>query len=217
MLYEFRAVRVSYDERNFVRRWALRMNRARGTRLENRLVDLLHHRDGTRSFRPNQDAVGMKEVADRRPFTEKFWIGDDVELQAVDIVNRKMLPEALCRLHRHGAFFDHEAVAMRSRRDGARDGLNGAQIGFAIFQWGRADAYKNCISLLDSFGRRDESQTARLGVAFHEQIQMGLEKGQAASIEILEFAQIIIRTENLMANFRETSGGRQANITSTDD
>jgi hypothetical protein len=59
-------------------------------------------------------------------------------------------------------------------------------------------------------------QTARLGIAFDEQIQMGLEKGQAASVQLLELTQIIIRTENLMANFRETCCGRQANITSTD-
>ena len=73
-------------------------------------------------------------------------------------------------------------------RDGARDGLDGAEIGFSVLQRGRSDADKNGASLLDSFGGRDELQTARLGIAFDEQIQMGLEKRQAASIELFKLA-----------------------------
>ena len=83
------------------------MDRADGRRIEDGLIDFLHHRNSARSFRSNHDTVGMKEVADRGAFTEKFRVGDDVKFQAIDIVNREMLPEAFRSLHRHGAFFDH--------------------------------------------------------------------------------------------------------------
>jgi len=59
---------------------------------------------GTQSFRSDHDTVGMKEVANSGAFAEKFRIGDDIKFQAIDIVNREMLPEALCRLHRHRRF-----------------------------------------------------------------------------------------------------------------
>jgi hypothetical protein len=46
---------------------------------------------------------------------------------------------------------------------------------------------------------------------------MRFEKGQTASVELFELLPITIGTENLMTYFRETSGGRQTNITSTND
>ena len=79
MFYELGAVCVGYDEWNFVRRRTLRMDRAGGRWVKNGLINFLHHRNGALRFRPNYDTVGMKEVADRGAFTEKFRVGDDVE------------------------------------------------------------------------------------------------------------------------------------------
>src|SRR5260221_6989617 len=108
------------------------MNRTgRGGR-EDRTVDFFHHRYGTGRFGSYDDTVRMKEVADGGAFTKEFGIGNDVELKSIDIINRKMLPEALCGLYRHGAFFNHQSITARSGGYSARDGFNGAEVSLTV-------------------------------------------------------------------------------------
>ncbi len=128
-----------------------------------------------------------------------------------------MLPKALCGLDRHSALFDHQAITMRGGGDGASDGFNSAEVGFPVFQRRRSNADENRASLLYSYFWRGELQAASSHIALDQQVEVGFKKGEATSVELLQLFRITIRTENLMTYVRETSGGRQANITSTND
>src|SRR5712671_414119 len=136
------------------------MNRAMSLRRENRTVDFLHHRDGTRRFRSNHDTIGVKKISNRRSFPEKLRVRHHVKVQAVNAVNGEMLPETLCGLHRDGALFDDQSISMRCRGNRARDGFNCAEIRFTVLQWWSADTDENCASLLDGFRGRHEPQAA---------------------------------------------------------
>src|SRR6267154_45135 len=136
------------------------MNRASGGRRENRTVDFLHHRDGTRRFRSNHDTIGVKKISNRRSFAEKLRIRHDVKFQAVNAVNGEMLPETLCGLYRDGALFDDQAISMRCRSNRARDGFNCAEIRFTVLQWRSANADEDRATLLDGFRGRHETQAA---------------------------------------------------------
>src|ERR1700730_2159117 len=160
------------------------MDRASGGRLKDRAVDFLHHRYGTGRLGSNNDAVGMKKVADGGAFAEELRVRDNIKLKAVNIVDREVLPEALRGLYGHGAFFDHQAISVRGGGDGTSYGFNGAKIRFAIFQRWRADANKNGVSLLDGFCRRHKLQAARSSIAFNQRIQVRLKERQATSVKL---------------------------------
>src|SRR5216684_4963587 len=136
------------------------MNRASSGRLENWPVDFLHHRDGTRRFRSNNDTLRVKKISNRRSFAEKLRVRHNVKIQAINVVNREMLPETFRGLHRNGALFNDQAISIRCRGNRARDGLNCAEIRFTVLQWRSANTDEDCASLLDGFHRRNELQAA---------------------------------------------------------
>src|SRR5712671_1374827 len=160
------------------------MNRASGGRRENRTVDLLHHRNGTRRFRSNHDTIGVEKISNGGSFPEKLGVRHHVKVQLINVVNGEMLPETLCGLYRDGALFDDKAISMRCRSNCARDRFNGAEIRFTVLQWWSADTDENCASLLDGFRRRREPQTARSNIALDKRIQMGFKERQAPGIDL---------------------------------
>src|ERR1700738_260157 len=137
------------------------MDRAGDWRFQDRQIDLFHHCNGARRFGADYNAVRMKEVADSGTFAKEFRIGDDVELKAIGVVNREMLPKTFRGLHRHSALFDHQAIPVRGGGNGASDGFDGAEVGFAVVQRGRANADKNRASLFYGYFGRGELEAAR--------------------------------------------------------
>src|SRR5712672_3802451 len=160
------------------------MNRASGGRRENRTVDLLHHRDGTRRFRSNHDTIGVEKISNGGSFAEKLRVRHHVKVQAVDVVNGEMFPETLCGLYRDCALFDDQAISMRGRSNCAGNRFNSAEVRFTVLQWWSADTDENCASLLDGFRGRHEPQAAGSDVALDERIQMGFKERQAPGIEL---------------------------------
>src|SRR5258708_35541184 len=107
------------------------MNRASGGRRENRTVDLLHHRDGTRRFRSNHNTIGMEKISNGGSFAEELRVRHHVKVQAVDVVNGETLPEALGGLYRDGPLFDDQAMCTRGRSKRASNRCNNAEVRFS--------------------------------------------------------------------------------------
>src|SRR5882762_10159554 len=160
------------------------MNWASSGRRENRIVDFLHHGDGTRRFRSNHDTIGVEKISNGGSFPEKLGVRHHVKVQLINVVNGEMLPETLCGLYRDGALFDDQAISMRGRSNCASNRFNSAEVRFTVLQWWSADTDENCASLLDGFRGRREPQAARSDIALNERIQMGFKERQAPGIEL---------------------------------
>src|SRR5882762_12030131 len=136
------------------------MNWASSGRRENRIVDFLHHGDGTRRFRSNHDTIGVEKISNGGSFPEKLGVRHHVKVQLINVVNGEMLPETLCGLYRDGALFDDQAISMRRRGNRAGDRFNGTEIRFPVLQRRSANTDENSSSLFDGFCRGHESQAS---------------------------------------------------------
>jgi hypothetical protein len=92
----------------------------------------------------------MKEIGDGAAFAQELGIGDNLELGfAGAAVNLEGAAKLLARANGHGAFFDDQLGTARFGGDNAGDGVDGGEVGLAIFEGRRADAYEDSLGRLD--------------------------------------------------------------------
>ena len=127
-------VRRLLDE--FRRRHAREHDRA----VEVRLVEVEQERPRAGTVRADDDAVGLKKVADRRALAEEFRIARDLELVLWpgQASNGPVDPPG--GAGGNGALLDDELVAVKQRRDRAGDLLDLSKVGTPVVSWRRAHA-----------------------------------------------------------------------------
>ena len=124
---------------------------------EDGLVEARHQLTGTVAIDTDDDTVGAHEVLDSVTLLEELGVRSDVEGNGHATLT-------LCRLDRltdlevstygHGALGDDETIVRHRLTDSTSYGEDVAQVGRAIFVWGRTDSTEDNLDMGQDFGDR---------------------------------------------------------------
>ena len=166
---------------------------------------------------PIDDAIGLHQVLDSGAFAEEFGIADDVDVSA-GVVAADGLRDLLAGLDRDGALVDDDAVFLDVDGDFAGDALDKAEIDAAVGLGRRGHGDKDDLRRGDGVGDGGGEGKASGGdVLLHELLKAGLVNGNVTGAELLDFLDVVIHADDVMAHFGETSARDQPNVTRTNN
>jgi hypothetical protein len=178
--------------------------------LENGAVDFAQLLFGLLIFDADDDAIGMKEVADGRALAKEFGVGSHAEARAVRVapIDAEHAAQLLAGLRRDSAFLDDQLGRAGGRGDLARDIVDGGQIGVARVGGRRADADEDGVGRIDGIGAiRGEAQAAGGAGAFQDAVQARLVDGQAARVQGIDAVAIVIGGNDFVPGFGQAASG----------
>ena len=189
-------------------------------RSHERLVDFLHHRNGTLAVAADDDAVGLHEVRHRAAFPEKFGITHDIKFRAALVIAADRVGDFLAGFHGHGALVDDHAV-LAGLEDGgnlAGDLLNVGKIDAAIWLWRGGDGDENDIGAIHSFlGAGGEMKAPGSDIAVEKVLEAGFVNGNFSGTELFDFFSVVIDANHIVADFGEASAGDETNISGSNN
>ena len=183
---------------------------------EDGLVEARHQLTGTVAIDTDDDSVGAHEVLDSVALLEELGVRSDVEGNGHTTLT-------LCRLDRltdlevgaygHGALGDDETIVRHRLTDSTSYGEDVAQVGRAIFVWGRADSTEDNLDMGQDFGDRGrEVQASSLHSTAHEGVQTRLIDGYLPITQALDLRLIDIYTVDFYTEVSEASCADQSDI-----
>ena len=156
----------------------------------------------------------MKGVANGKPFTEKFRVPSDFDVDAVGGQCMRPGAEFGRGAHGHGRLADDHRRAPQPGHQGVDDGVHVAQIGavFALLLR-RSDTEEVHVGeLRGGVVIRREVQPARSKVVAQHLSQAGLVERNVAGRQLRDLAGIYVDAENFVTQFGHSGGVRRAEI-----
>ena len=183
---------------------------------ENGLIEARHQLTGTVAIYTDDDTIGAHEVLDSVALLEELRVRSDVE-------GNEHATLTLCRLDRltdlevgtygHGALGDDETIVRHRLTDSTSYREDVAQVGRAIFVWGRADSTEDNLDMGQDFGDRGrEVQASSLHSTAHEGVQTRLIDGYLPITQALDLRFINIYTVDFYTEVSEASCADQSDI-----
>ena len=180
------------------------------------LVEARHQLTGTVAIDTDDDTVGAHKVLDSVALLEELGIRSDVEGNGHATLT-------LCRLDRltdlevgtygHGALGDDETIVRHRLTDSTSYGEDVAQVGRAIFVWGRTDSTEDNLNMGQDFGDRGrEVQASSLHSTAYEGVQTRLIDGYLPITQALDLRLIDIYTVDFYTEVSEASCADQSDI-----
>jgi hypothetical protein len=162
----------------------------------------------------NHDAIRVKKISDGCAFTQKFRIGGDAETySAAASVNPEDALQLLSCLRGDGALLDDELVGLGLDGNHLRDVIYRAEIRVASRKRRRSHANEDGVAFRSSARVDGKGQTAFLAISFHHAVEAGLEDGQFAGFECVDFGFVVISAKNVMTEFCQACAGDKADVT----
>jgi hypothetical protein len=186
-----------------------------------RRIEFAHHVDRARILGADDDAVGLHEVFQRRPFLEELGVGDDAVVDAFparsEFFGKRRL-HLVGGTHRHGRFIDDDLVPGHEAAHVARRRHHVLQVGRTILVRWRADGDELQQAVRDGFlDVGGEPQAARVDVRLDHRIQTRLEDRNPAFLENADLVRIEVETEHVVADVGQTGSRNQTDVAGTDD
>ncbi len=181
-----------------------------------RLIQGAHELGGPRIVGPDDDAVGLHEILDRRAFLEEFGVRYDVKLNvcaATGKRRRDFLTDLVGRANGHRRLGDDDAISVQMRGDRPRCAEYIAKIGRAVLV--RRSSYRNelkktVFNALHGVG--GEFDSTGFGVALDQRIQAGLVNGDLTPVQALDLACVNVYTNDMVACIGQTGARDEADV-----
>ncbi len=182
-----------------------------------RRVDAAEQRGGTIVVGSDDDAVGVKEIADGGAFAKKLGVGDDVEMIGRNAVTVHAAGDPLVGVDGNSAFFDEDFIAVHGLCNLADDSLDVGEIGGAGAALRRADGDKDSFRGMDAGGKIGGEGDATVQMPGEHLRQMSLEDGSFSALKLCDFGFVVVHADDAMAHLCKADGGDEADISGTDD
>ena len=177
--------------------------------------------DGIRAVGAQDDAIRAHAVFNGSAFLEEFGVGDDVE-RNVCIACGQFLGDGCTDFvggaHGYGGFVDDHGSAFDRLADAAGHGQHVFQVGAAVFVGWCAHGDEDHLAVGDGVGGiGGETQAAFGVVGFHHGFQTGFVDRHDALVEAVDLGGINIHAADVVADFRQTGAGDEADVAGSKD
>ena len=201
MLDEFRGVDVGDDD----------------GRLE-RGVNLAHGRDRPGRAGADHHAVRLHQVADGKPFAQKFRVADHVEFHLGGAVALDGFGNFLAGFDGHRAFVHHDLVAGHGAGDVAGHALDVAQVHRAVRLGRGGDGDEDDVGFLNAFRRAlGEAEPPGGDVFPDEFFQSRFIDGNTSRLQQFDLGGVAVHADNLVTDLGKAGSRYQADVASSDD
>src|SRR5690606_14153499 len=170
---------------------------------------------------PDDDAIRLHEVLDRRALFQELGVRDDIELDpdtaAIELgLNR--LTNLVRRTHGHGRLRDDDPVIREMLADAARDREHGLEVRRAVAAVRRADGDELEQPVRDPLGGvRRERESARVAGTTDDRLESRLVDGDLAAIQPLDLGRVDVDADHVVADIRETRARHEPHVTRAED
>ena len=177
---------------------------------------MAHHLRGPFALDSDHDAVGVEEIRNRRPFSQKFRIRSHIKQRWVGPIPHNDGADPLARIHRDRALFHHDLVLVDASGDFTRHRLHIGQIGVARFGGRCADRDEHYFAL--SRGRLQVAgKLDALSPVPGQQLGQKLFMNRYLSVpECRDFLLVVIDQDDLVPQIRKTRSRYQPHVPGTD-
>src|SRR5580692_657633 len=128
-----------------------------------------------------------------------------------------MLSQLGASLNRHRALLDDQPIPRSPLRDRSSHSFNGGKICVTVGQRRRAYTNEDRVSPGNGVFGRAEMQAASLSNRLDYVLKMGFEERHNSVLQFREFLDVAFAAEDIVADLRQTGGGRETHVPRTYD
>mmetsp|Transcript_27227 Transcript_27227/g.49807 ORF Transcript_27227/g.49807 Transcript_27227/m.49807 type:complete len:367 (+) Transcript_27227:993-2093(+) len=180
-------------------------------------INLCHHLGGTVGLDTDDNAIRLHKVINRRPFTQEFGVGGNIEIKIGIGLAHGLFHLPVCA-DRDRGFGDDDHIILGRLRDFLRSGHHIGQVRMAIAApGGRANGYENRFGPVDGLGQiKGEGQPPRRNILGHQRIKTRLVNRNLTAFQHGNFVGVLVDAHNVMSKVGKTHTRDQADIACPD-
>ena len=161
--------------------------------------------------------VGLHEIINRGTLTQKLGVRGHIEFRIRIGLGDDLLDLAVCA-HRNRRFGHHNGIAVNRMGNlfGSREHIGQIGMAIATTRW-RTDRNKHRIGVAHGLRQiQRERQATRLNILGHQLGQPRLINRNLPGLQLSDLVCVLVDTDNLMPEVRETNTRDKANIAGSD-
>ena len=185
--------------------------------VDHRAIDFAHHLRRPLRTATDDHTIRIEEIGNGRPLPQKFRIGNHLELAFRSAVQQHGPMHPFVGVYRYGALLHHQLESVDRSGNVAGNAFHVGKIGSACFRRRRSHGDKNDFTGAHCLLRRSGKGQALAAVAADNFWKKLLMNRNNAGLQCSNFLEVIVSTDDLMANLRKRCSGHQADVPRSDN